>query len=733
MASEDPFPAAARELLQPILGEELQGLYEQFREANPDDHPSLFAVYLKRLKRLNARQVFDVAKALENEINLPASTEPWSAGRYVRIARIGKGGQGEVRLVHDRELGRNVAYKRLLPEAANDDDAVRAFAHEVLITAQLEHPFIVPVYALEHEKSGALAYTMKQVRGHTLGQLLNTVREAQGKGTELPEHHRLAGRLELFLHVCAAIQYAHSRGVVHRDLKPANIMVGPFQEVLVMDWGLAALTSEASDHNRVAGTPGYMSPEQASGSPGAVDPKSDQFALGLILFELVSLTKAYGTDASSTLHRAKSRQLAPLQHPSGTSIRRELAAIVSRATAASPADRYDSVEALADDLRRYLRDDPVVAAPDNALQSLQRWVGRNRSATVAAMLAMLLFMTVGSFASVLHSRNLAERQRAAAAQREQQITELVGQAAERAGQIDASFSRYAGLLEAMAVELRVALSTPAEPAAYHLSEWYGDPVKAPPDMLSVPQYADPVSFGHLVYKVTPPTPTAELEPVLFQLSRMKPAFERLLLASLGPDALKLPIAEQRTLLQQTPSQVVWAYAGQRDGVVAKLPGKGGHPPDYDPRKRDWYRFGGQQPVATWGSTYIDSDGQQLLIPCSMAARDPNGELLGVAAIDLSVDRLVAEFLDLRADVGTTYVLDATGSVMLSSASQATTMDDRADTRFPFADALQGSDRAHAGHLEVPTPQGPRLLIWSEIPVLGWTYVFTAPTQDLGIR
>ncbi len=719
----------ARAVLAPLVGDDLDELYAQFREVNPDDHPSLFAVYLKGLKRLtNAKQVYDVTSALENEINLPSQSEEVLTGRFVRIVRIGKGGVGEIRLVHDRELGRNVAYKRLLPDAAGVPEVARSFLHEAFITAQLDHPSIVPIYSLEHEKKGSLAYTMKLVRGKTLSQLVREVATALEQGQAVPPEHQLHGRIEMFLQVCAAIDYAHSRGVVHRDLKPANIMVGPFHEVLVMDWGLASLASQHSEGDeRVAGTPGYMSPEQALGEPGARQPASDQFALGLILFELVTLRKAYGSDSNTTLTRARARELAPLEHVAGTPIRRELKGIIDKATAASPADRYPSVSALAEDLRRYLRDEPVLAAPDGLLAGIQRTLARNRGATLAAILALLLLLTVAVFGSVLHARNVAAREHAAAAAREQMISELVGAAASRAGQIDASLSRYAGLLEALAVEFRSAVSSPAEPVPYHLSEGFADPELGPGDLEQVPHYPDPVSYGHLAYKIASPKTAADVEPQLFQLARLKPAFERLLLAAIGPEVLAMPADQQGHMLRTAPSPIIWTYAGHADGIVVKLPGKGGHPADYDPRQRDWYREGGTQPVATWGRSYIDSDGQRLVMPCSMAVLDGEGARLGVVAIDLSVDRLMHTWLDIGRPGATSYVLDGEGTVMISQASKEASFEERRAATFPFPEQLAARPTSqHAGQFKV----GDQLVVWSEIPVIGWTYVLTGPTAAL---
>ncbi len=203
---------------------------------------------------------------------------------YALGAMIGRGGMGEVIQAHDRRIGRDVALKRLRSDEPTQDDIAR-FLREVRIQARLDHPAVVPVYELSRDRHGRPYFTMKRLAGASLLEIL-----ASGGQSRL----RL---LRVFVDVCRAIDFAHSRGIVHRDLKPANIVLGEFGEVYVLDWGAARVLDEdiatsdvetlegAAPAGHVIGTPGYMPPEQYKRAE--VDRAADVYALGAILFELL--------------------------------------------------------------------------------------------------------------------------------------------------------------------------------------------------------------------------------------------------------------------------------------------------------------------------------------------------------------------------------------------------------------------------------------------------------------
>ncbi len=274
--------------------------------------------------------------------------EEESSGRYDFTALLGEGGMGEVRLCMDRRIQRAIALKNMRPELADRRmDRVR-FVEEALVQAQLEHPSIVPVYDLASEPNGAPYFTMRRVEGLTLDAIIRQTAVSGGAGEY--SRHRL---LTAFGNVCLALDYAHSRGVYHCDVKPANIMLGSFGEVYLLDWGLA---ERVGARGRGGGTPGYMAPEQVRGE--TLDARTDVYALGATLFELLTLTSLHPVNlidaAKSTIAGTRIR---PSERAPDRGIAPELDAICLRATAPRPADRFGSVRELYDALDRYLAGD----------------------------------------------------------------------------------------------------------------------------------------------------------------------------------------------------------------------------------------------------------------------------------------------------------------------------------------------------------------------------------------
>lgn len=219
--------------------------------------------------------------------------------RYQARGLLGLGAMGEVHLCRDGWLGRDVAVKTVTRDASAPDMRAR-FLREARIQGQLEHPSIVPVYDMGKDVDGNEFFTMKRVSGRTLSDVLEDL--AVGDSDALSSEFSRTKLLGIFRQVCLAIEYAHSRGVMHRDLKPANLMVGQFGEVYVLDWGLARVRAVAggsfvpvdgvpasASAGRILGTPGYMAPEQIE-SADAADERADVYALGSILFEILTLT-----------------------------------------------------------------------------------------------------------------------------------------------------------------------------------------------------------------------------------------------------------------------------------------------------------------------------------------------------------------------------------------------------------------------------------------------------------
>jgi serine/threonine-protein kinase len=353
---------------------------------------------------------------------LPSASSPTAAGARFQILRPhARGGLGAVYVARDGELNREVALKEIRRSHAGDAGSRARFLREAEITGGLEHPGIVPVYGMGQHADGRPFYAMRFIRGESLKEAIARFHAADGPdrpATERAlERRRLLRRL---IDVCNAVAYAHSRGIVHRDLKPANIMLGPYGETLVVDWGLAKIidpvngTEEESGtaasptaggstltrSGTVLGTPAFMSPEQAEGRYEQVGPASDVYSLGATLYTILTGQAPFagycdeGRDRTTRAKFAPPRAIRP-------DVSRALEAACLKAMAASSADRYSSARALADDLERWLADEPVSALPERWSTGLARWMRRHRTWALAIASSLLIVTAVATAAAVL--------------------------------------------------------------------------------------------------------------------------------------------------------------------------------------------------------------------------------------------------------------------------------------------------------------------------------------------
>ncbi|MDF1813003.1 MAG: protein kinase [Verrucomicrobiales bacterium] len=350
---------------------------------------------------------------------------------------IARGGVGAIFLASDQNIRRNVAVKVLLePENAGNEEILR-FIEEAQVTGQLEHPSVVPVHDLGVDATGNVYYTMKMVRGDNLHTILRRIADNDQKTIEEFPLPRL---INIFLKVCDAMRFAHSRNVIHRDLKPQNIMVGEFGEVLVMDWGLAKVLGLSRDdphataaqiesvRNREAsgalatiagtifGTPQFMAPEQARGATDEMDYRTDVYSLGAILYNILSLRPPVrGKTVHEILTKVTSGEIsAPtiyntlkgddkvksddspetkeitLRHCPGERIPNALAAVVMKAMALLREDRYQSVSELQEDIEAYQGGFATTAEAAGTLKLAHLFIQRNKLATISAIAISLL-------------------------------------------------------------------------------------------------------------------------------------------------------------------------------------------------------------------------------------------------------------------------------------------------------------------------------------------------------
>lgn len=379
-------------------------------------------------------------------------------GRYKLVSEQGRGGYGRVLLVHDQIMARDIALKELIPpsqEPVGSDaptpsresiEAVSRFLQEARITGQLEHPSIVPVYELGHRSDGALYYTMKLVRGQTLTK-------------EIANRPTLRARLELlprFLDLCHAIAYAHDRGVIHRDIKPDNVMIGGFGETVVIDWGLAKLKGRADVYaaelkataqalkegsagptaqtlyGTILGTPHFMAPEQARGDIDNVDERSDVYALGAVLYMLLTGKRPYEkAPLQNVILHINLPPLVPV-HELAPDAPPELVTVCSKALQVKQADRYQNAGELALEIQRFLSGALVQSHEYTLLDQLRRFVRKHRAqvATATVALAALLTVAVVSYVQILQANANERHQRIAAEEARRLADEKTGQEAE---------------------------------------------------------------------------------------------------------------------------------------------------------------------------------------------------------------------------------------------------------------------------------------------------------------
>ncbi|MBR6374281.1 MAG: serine/threonine protein kinase [Victivallales bacterium] len=293
---------------------------------------------------------------------------------YALLEEFADGGTASVFSARDRKLSRLVAVKSLKMTDGDNTEMVEAFVAEAKVTAQLDHPGIIPIYGLYTDDKNGIHLIMKLVNGKTLREYLRNIvlnYRTRGMG-EFDEDVMLRKRLEIFLHVCDTIAYAHHRNVIHRDLKPENIMIGKYMEVYVMDWGLAKVIDEEGDNMvKLSGTPRYFPPEVLRRQ--GLDLRSDIFTLGLILQEVVTLQPAVpGNDEKEYMANILQENLEPVAHLFGRSVDADLQAIILKATAYNMEERYQTVDAFAEDLRRYMGGLSIAARPGGFFSRILR-------------------------------------------------------------------------------------------------------------------------------------------------------------------------------------------------------------------------------------------------------------------------------------------------------------------------------------------------------------------------
>lgn len=347
--------------------------------------------------------------------------------RYIIGKEIARGGMGKILMTKDVNLRRNIVTKVLLNKKSKL--ATMRFIEEAQITGQLEHPNIPPVYDLGVNKDDNIFFTMKHIKGETLENIIQQFKKNEDAALAKYPYKTISG---IFVKVCNALEYAHSKNVIHRDIKPENIMVGEYGEVLLMDWGLAkiigsteefeeldelkisSVRSEDESSNTLqgttAGTPVFMSPEQASGYSEKLDQRSDIYSLGATLFAILELSRPIvGLGIHEVLLKAVEGDVQELTRK----VPPELKAITLKAMEFNPNDRYQTIKEMEKDLINYQTGYAVSAKQDSLLEMAKKFYLRNKLlTTVSAIFTAILIISVTTFIISLKSQmNLVVQQK----------------------------------------------------------------------------------------------------------------------------------------------------------------------------------------------------------------------------------------------------------------------------------------------------------------------------------
>jgi eukaryotic-like serine/threonine-protein kinase len=614
--------------------------------------------------------------------------EPPSAGidRYERRGLLGEGGMGAVHEAYDKVLHRPVATKSLHEEVSVRSPLWKRFYREAQITAQLGHPSIVPVYSIEFTDEHQPLMIMKQIQGVTLEDYIEECKECESD--PLPLLYRLEQRIEIVIKVCDAMHYTHVKGVIHRDIKPENVMVGAFEDVYVMDWGVAtpiqdSMTLDPYEEDvlkyasldvedlgihtiqgQVIGTPRYMAPEQARGELQDIGTAADQYAVGMMLFEMIMLKEGReGFKILDLLDKAiKGTREWDLQE-----VDPRLAAILLKATSPKIEDRYDSMRALAQDLRSFLRDQAV-----NALQeppSMKVW-RRIREHPMQLVLGVTILFGIGSAVTV-GSLWSALQAISKTSEHERVTTHLLGQTSAQSQRLDRSFSDVQRSVQRLAVRLESlytlssAMLVESACPDYHTlrdiegtaqnHQYQDNWINIRTPVCLVPDGVEKNTVGQGLWLSSAMTPY-----LIEEYQSVAPTVEEF---------------QQDFWSEESRYPIQWGYIGFADGVLLNYPGVAQFGEGYDPRLRPWFVSGKTYVEPKCGEPYPDASGSGFLLPCNQRVETAKGELLAVIGLDFLVDSVLEE-LETRQpkEVTEVFLLNPKGDVLFSSLDKGTQVD-----------------------------------------------------------
>lgn len=663
-----------------------------------------------------------------------------SGSRYKILKLIAEGGFGRIFLAQDLILGRKVVIKSLKEKHLARPESVRKFIAEAKLNAQLDHPAIVPLYSLDTDSADGLHLAMQLVNGITLKEYLKRCRERQRE--EPPRNRRyersLQVRLESFLRVCDAIEYCHSRGIIHCDLKPENIMLGRHGEVYVMDWGIAC--PEGTDRKgHLDGTPSYIAPETFRN--GAATQQTDVFALGMILNEIATLRgPVTGADFKEVISRICAGEFEPSTPlDSGLRISPALRAIIEKARAVDPAERYRSVKQLAADVRHYLFNEEVTARPDSLLQKFMRFMYRHRYATLLALAAVFCVSAAMAIYGVRREQCVAEQVNLEMLRR----LKVQGVTEKTAAEIDNRLLRIREQLRGLSTSMGIELTKP-EPGGdtgrfYFSSEFAPDSPERPAGLFRTPFYNQEISLENAAYFKPASMPRSALEPLVRQLRASRRQGLTLILDHVQNDDAGTPSPEESLRRFRQRGSLLRRITYVFDnGAVLRFPGMYEAVSSPEEFQCPWLRKQREKKERQmpWSPPYPDTSGHAV-VSCWLPILNPAGKEIGLTGFELCFHELVKPLFRLARNENyqtLCFLLDADGNQIFTTEDQDfeeahyRNAAETATTKRPFRYPELLCRLRDGGSPQFIARLDDRLVrvSWAKIPQAGWTLVRIVP-------
>ena len=683
------------------------------------------------------------------------------AARFEVRDLLGEGGMGSVFAAHDRGLGRVVALKRLREGLEKDASALRRFVLEAQIGAQLEHPNIVPLYSFERGATGSPAIAMQLLEGMSMDDYIQAAAKAPPEMRALRGEYSLKERVGRLLGVGEAIHFAHERGVIHRDLKPHNVMLGRYREVYVMDWGLARVIgspvdmarerqsivpnadepassggvdkesfgslptvasveepqttssgSMATRQGEVMGTAQYMPPEQALGLIDQLGPAADQYSLGVMLQELATLRPARShVNAMLAFTQALKNDLAEPIDLEGRALHPALLAIIERATKREPGDRYPTVREMNEDLRRFIRDEPVSVYREGPSRRLVRAAARRPGLAFAILSFCGFSASVAIVGGVIHDSRKTERQ----AQQIENVRRVIVAVSSRAHDIDVE-------LGGLASDVRAVGAATIELLDRDAREFDRSPRSLPPLTPSASYGGAAVSFATSVVTWPDKKPSDRLTANAARLARAERWLRACVVDALPKEHQSGDDEDKNQALLTGKSTLLRAFVGLEDGSFTQYPAR---EVTADPRKRPWYHMASRDPALHWIPPVVDATRRTVRIS-AVQGLYTHGVFIGVAGCDLRVSSLAPKLKLELAGFRKGYLVTQDGKVAVSATLEATMLakvknaDDELD--LPPVDNAELARRIAGPERGGYVTDGDRLLVFSKLISPAWTYV-----------